>query len=103
MSLCCLIYMTCGHRRKLAIGLETGEISIYTNDEQTTDWRLRITKSAYNSLFFHKVSNILMIRSVHVDQIHRLAWRARPGNSAELASCSEDGTLKLLDIVVNMN
>ena len=44
-----------------------------------------------------------MIRSVHVDQIHRLAWRARPGNSAELASCSEDGTLKLLDIVVNMN
>lgn len=45
-----------------------------------------------------------MIRSVHVDQIHRLAWRASPdGNPAELASCSEDGTLKILDILVNMN
>ncbi|KAF8351519.1 WD40-repeat-containing domain protein [Amanita rubescens] len=72
-------------RRKLAIGLETGEISIYTNDEEIADWRLTVTKP------------------LHIDQIHRVAWRLNHNkNSTELASCSEDGTLKILDVLVDM-
>lgn len=71
--------------RKLAIGLETGEILIYANDEQTTGWGLIVTKP------------------VHGDQIYRLAWRPSINNEAviELASCSEDGTLKVLKVLVD--
>ncbi|KAF8627187.1 hypothetical protein AX15_004505 [Amanita polypyramis BW_CC] len=50
-------------RRNLAIGLETGEILIYTNSEKITDWHLVLAKS------------------MHVDQVHRLAWR--PENSTD--------------------
>ncbi|KAF8639460.1 hypothetical protein AX16_010314 [Volvariella volvacea WC 439] len=71
-------------RRRLAVGLETGEILIYTNDKATpSGWVLEMTIDR---------------QTAHVDHIHRLAWRPSSSNYHELASCSEDGTLKILEI-----
>lgn len=71
-------------RRKLAVGLETGEISIYSNGEDSSEWHLITTKS------------------VHVDQVHRLTWRPSSGGiSTELGSCSEDGTLRVLNCTLD--
>ena len=39
-------------------------------------------------------------RIAHVNQIHRLAWQPALGIASELASCSEDGTLKILKIPI---
>lgn len=40
----------------------------------------------------------------HVDQIHRLAWQStdEPTEQHHLASCSEDGTLKILLVHVGV-
>ncbi|KAI0721823.1 WD40 repeat-like protein [Cerioporus squamosus] len=73
--------------RTLAIGLESGEILICRSPREiASQW-----------------TNVLTIekRLAHIDHIHRLAWR--PSNRGEdiphqLASCGEDGTLKLLTV-----
>ncbi|TFK93928.1 WD40 repeat-like protein [Polyporus arcularius HHB13444] len=73
--------------RMLAIGLESGEILICTSiRENASQW-----------------TNVLTIdkRLAHNDHIHRLAWRPRTGgedSAHQLASCGEDGTLKLLTV-----
>lgn len=69
--------------RWLAVGLETGEIKIYLSLMSTPDqWRPVLT-----------IDSSL----AHVDQINRLAWRATDNPlRKQLASCSEDGTLKVL-------
>ncbi|KAG2369868.1 WD40-repeat-containing domain protein [Suillus spraguei] len=69
--------------RWLAVGLETGEIKIYSSLMSTPDqWRPVLT-----------IDSSL----AHVDQINRLAWRATDNPlRKQLASCSEDGTLKVL-------
>lgn len=69
--------------RWLAVGLETGEIKIYSSLMSTPDqWTPLLTID----------SNL-----AHVDQINHLAWRATDNPSRkQLASCSEDGTLKVL-------
>lgn len=39
----------------------------------------------------------------HIDQIHRLAWQSTDEpNERRLASCSEDGTLKILVVQVDV-
>ncbi|KAF8897476.1 WD40-repeat-containing domain protein [Infundibulicybe gibba] len=70
-------------RRRLAIGLETGEIFIYSGEvgTPTTEWYL-------DSTFDNTLA--------HVNQIHRVSWRPQQEGAQELASCSEDGTLKIL-------
>ncbi|KAG0709563.1 WD40-repeat-containing domain protein [Suillus ampliporus] len=70
------------HERWLAVGLETGEIKIYSNFMSTPDqWTLVSTID----------SNL-----AHVDHINHLAWRATDNPSKkQLASCSEDSTLKV--------
>ncbi|KAG6900925.1 hypothetical protein C0993_004362 [Termitomyces sp. T159_Od127] len=70
------------HRRRLAVGLETGEILVFsTPTTSSTPWRLDTTISS---------------RHAHVDQIHRLAWQPTKSDTpARLASCSEDGTVKI--------
>lgn len=73
-------------RRRLAVGLESGEIVIFSSAvDAPAEWRQDYT-----------VPKGL----AHVGQIHRLAWRPqRAGSSVrQLASCSEDGTLKVLDV-----
>ncbi|KAI0316700.1 WD40 repeat-like protein [Amylostereum chailletii] len=76
-----------GHqnRRVLAIGLETGELLVYTSP-------------------FSSPKNWTQLATVapgvaHVDHIYQLAWRPAQGDSEEqqLASCSEDGTLRILN------
>lgn len=87
-----------GGYRSLAIGLETGEILIYKNLLVSQEWDLE---------------NTIPRGIAHVDHIHRLSWRpfqATKGDEVvpvphaqELASCSEDGTLKILKIEAATN
>ncbi|KAJ7744505.1 WD40-repeat-containing domain protein [Mycena maculata] len=70
------------NRRHLAIGLETGEILIYSNAAAATaSWQLEHTFDS---------------SAGHVGHVHGLSWRptSRDGLK-ELASCSEDGTLRV--------
>ncbi|KAF8231867.1 WD40 repeat-like protein [Tricholoma matsutake] len=70
-------------RHQLAIGLESGEVLIYSNLHSSAEiWSLDVT---------------IPPRTAHVDQIHRLRWHDGdlPGQSM-LASCSEDGTIRVL-------
>ncbi|KAI0773874.1 WD40 repeat-like protein [Fomes fomentarius] len=73
--------------RILAIGIESGEILIYTSPrDDPSQWKSALT---------------IQKHLAHVDHIHRLAWRPRVGNgdgAHTLASCGEDGTLKLLTV-----
>ncbi|KAG5716522.1 putative elongator complex protein 2 [Termitomyces sp. T112] len=73
------------HRRRLAIGLETGEIFVYSAlTTSTAPWHLDTT---------------IPSRLAHIDHIHRLAWQpTNSGAPTRLASCSEDGTLKISNI-----
>ncbi|KAL1700740.1 WD40-repeat-containing domain protein [Schizophyllum commune] len=69
-------------RRLLAVGLENGDILIHAGS--TTDaskWELVTSKTQW-----------------HVGQLQQLSWRPSPpaGASQQLASCSEDGTLRIL-------
>ncbi|TBU48448.1 WD40 repeat-like protein [Dichomitus squalens] len=69
---------------KLAIGLESGEILIHTSTRDTpTQWTKALT---------------IGTRLAHIDHIHRLAWRPGKRETHQLASCGEDGTLKLLTV-----
>ncbi|KZV75438.1 WD40 repeat-like protein [Peniophora sp. CONT] len=77
-------------RRVLAVGLETGEILLYASPmADVTEWKKLLT----------------IPRGVaHIDHINQLAWRPL-GNSGEnegklLASCSDDGTLRVLRVNV---
>ncbi|KAK0242692.1 WD40-repeat-containing domain protein [Armillaria nabsnona] len=78
------------NRRYLAIGLETGEILVYSNTVLTTDWRHQLTVNA---------------GMAHVNHVHRLSWRPSPVEVTrkELASCSEDGTLKIVIVHMSMD
>lgn len=93
-------------RRKLAVGLEDGVIQIFSNTPaDLTSWKLDTTidtRCAYITCFvFRTCSFKLFLSLAHVSQIHRLSWRPAPRDdkgAKELASCSEDGTLKILII-----
>jgi len=55
-------------------------------------------------IFYVVVLVIIWRRTAHVDHVYRLAWRPTNDNSRkELASCSEDGTLKILIVHVGVN
>ncbi|KIK97989.1 hypothetical protein PAXRUDRAFT_806166 [Paxillus rubicundulus Ve08.2h10] len=77
-------------KRLLAVGLETGEILIHYNLRSAPEhWEL-----------VHSIGRGI----AHIAQIHRLAWRSTGDPSKEhLASCSEDGTLKILIVQVDVN
>ncbi|KAI0663098.1 WD40 repeat-like protein [Cubamyces menziesii] len=68
--------------RTLAVGLESGEILLFASPRETpSQWSSSLT---------------IDTRLAHVDQIHRLAWRPTGDHDVQqLASCGEDGTLKL--------
>ncbi|TEB30200.1 WD40 repeat-like protein [Coprinellus micaceus] len=71
-------------RRHLAVGLENGHICIYSSlTNRPKDWKLDSTIDS---------------RMAHVDHIHRLAWRPKTNGSTQLASCSDDGTLRILNV-----
>ncbi|KAI0751417.1 WD40 repeat-like protein [Daedaleopsis nitida] len=73
-------------KRSLAIGLESGEILLYSSPrDDCSQWTKTLTINRHLA---------------HIDHIHRLAWRPRIGEECAhtLASCGEDGTLKLLTV-----
>jgi len=63
--------------------LETGEIIVHSNVIATpARWEVYCS---------------IPVGVAHVDQIHRLAWQStEEPTEKRLASCSEDGTLKIL-------
>ncbi|KAI0301821.1 WD40 repeat-like protein [Multifurca ochricompacta] len=71
-------------RRVLAVGLETGNILFFTSVD-VVNWQMSLEIKA---------------GSAHIDHIHQLAWR--PGRQVEehrqIASCAEDGTLKIFAV-----
>ncbi|KAF8076319.1 WD40-repeat-containing domain protein [Lyophyllum atratum] len=73
---------TTSHRRRLAIGLENGEILIYSAPQTSAaPWRHDMTIPSSRA---------------HINQIHRLSWQPTELDvPTRLASCSEDGTLKI--------
>ncbi|KAH7908505.1 WD40-repeat-containing domain protein [Hygrophoropsis aurantiaca] len=77
-------------RRWLAVGSETGEVFIHSSLMGTAaEWDLVLSLDNKNA---------------HVDHVHRLAWRAtKDPNKKQLASCSEDGTLKILIVQVGVD
>ncbi|KIJ69988.1 hypothetical protein HYDPIDRAFT_104660 [Hydnomerulius pinastri MD-312] len=84
-------FCSLGHeKRLLAVGLETGEILIHSSSKTAPEkWELvHSTESGF----------------AHIDQIHKLAWRdTDSANLKHLASCSEDGTLKILIVQVGVD
>jgi elongator complex protein 2 len=54
--------------------------------------------------FFIIIMLINSSSTTHVDHVYRLAWRpTNEVSSKELATCSEDGTLKILIVHVGVN
>jgi WD40 repeat protein len=90
--------------RHLAVGLENGHICIYSSlTNRPKDWKLDSTiDSRYvasdGSLMPMSFSEPIDFRMAHVDHIHRLAWRPKTNGSTQLASCSDDGTLRILNV-----
>ncbi|KAI6047250.1 WD40-repeat-containing domain protein [Pisolithus marmoratus] len=74
----------------LAVGLETGEIFIYSGSRSGPDtWELAF---------------VIGRGTAHVDHIHRLAWRTTEhAQIKQLASCSEDGTMKIMIVRVGVD
>jgi len=74
-------------RRLLAVGLESGEIQVYLNrKDQSHLWSQIMSLS--NSLS-------------HIGQVNRLSWRPASSNESagqQLASCSDDGTMRITTI-----
>ncbi|KAI0637866.1 WD40 repeat-like protein [Trametes polyzona] len=68
--------------RTFAVGLESGEILLYASPrDKPSEWSCTLTIDS---------------RLAHVDHVHRLAWRPTGAHGVhQLASCGEDGTLKL--------
>ncbi|KAF9482447.1 WD40 repeat-like protein [Pholiota conissans] len=72
-----------GGERLLAVGLETGEVVIYAGSSLAPEtWHER---------------DLIGSRLAHVNHIHRMGWRPLKGYK-ELATCSEDGTLRIIQV-----
>lgn len=90
-------------RRRLAVGLESGEIVIYSNPlSAPSEWKEELFIDSRYVPCQSQSSSVdygahLYHRHAHVDHIHRLSWRpGTNGMTKQLASCSEDGTVKVL-------
>ncbi|KIJ56528.1 hypothetical protein M422DRAFT_22691 [Sphaerobolus stellatus SS14] len=74
--------------RRLAIGLENGDIYIYSQNVSETQgsWKQE-----------------LIIEKQHVASVTRLSWRPSGDKASDqqLASCSEDGTIRLIGVHLN--
>jgi elongator complex protein 2 len=89
-------------RRLLAVGLESGAIHIFANDVAApADWHVHTVLDSRCARAWPVSPPALLtilLSIAHVDHVYQLAWRPRMGIGAQLASCSEDGTLRILDI-----
>ncbi|KAH9978071.1 WD40-repeat-containing domain protein [Lactifluus volemus] len=75
--------------RVLAVGLETGNIQLYTSTD-LVGW---------------KTSLEIKVGFGHIDHIHQLAWRPerQAKEHRQIASCGEDGTLKIFAVHGSVN
>lgn len=106
-----LTLLTTG-RRRVAIGLENGYILIYSSSTNPSEWELELTidSSYVPRLMASLCSTDQGSRNAHVDQIHRVAWRPlgtkEEGGGGiikkQLASCSEDHTLRILNVLLKV-
>ncbi|KZO93245.1 WD40 repeat-like protein [Calocera viscosa TUFC12733] len=75
----------------LAVGLEMGQIELYTTESSAEKW---------------KKIQVVDSDLAHVHEIHRLRWSpAQPAsgsNMHQLASCSEDGSLRIFTIQLHL-
>ncbi|KAH8999389.1 WD40 repeat-like protein, partial [Lactarius akahatsu] len=81
--------LTDSNERMLAVGLETGEILLFTSID-AVNWQTSLEIKA---------------GLAHIDHIHQLAWRPgkRLGDHRRIASCGEDGTLKIFAVCGGTN
>ncbi|KAH9963197.1 WD40-repeat-containing domain protein [Russula dissimulans] len=81
------------NQRILAVGLETGAILFFTSTD-AVKWQKSLEITAGENS-----------RLAHIDHIHQLAWR--PGRRIiehrHIASCAEDGTLKIFAVHESVN
>jgi len=72
------------NERMLAVGLETGDIQLFTSID-AVNWQTSLEIKA---------------GLAHIDHIHQLAWRPgkRLEDHSQIASCGEDGTLKIFAV-----
>ena len=101
------------NRRRVAIGLENGHILIYSSSSTNpSEWRLELT---IDSSYVPRLTISLcpadhFSRNAHVEQIHRIAWRPLTAKEEggggtikkQLASCSEDHTLRILNVLLKV-
>ena len=71
--------------------------------ESSSEWQEELVIDsryvATSVIDFENTNLTLSGRYAHIDQVHRLAWRPGADRMAkELASCSEDGTVKVLRV-----
>ncbi|KAF8520130.1 WD40-repeat-containing domain protein [Gautieria morchelliformis] len=74
----------CDGRRRLAVGLESGEIFIYSSQPNAANgWTRELS---------------LESQLAHVDSVHRILWRPSKdkGLTQQLATCSEDRTIRVM-------
>ena len=96
------------HDRLLAIGLENGDIYVYVNeDAELRTWKEKCALDRrFGILKMTAGSTTDCPYSIaHTDQIHRLSWRPclpRNPGTHQLASCSEDGTLRVITIQTSL-
>ena len=85
------------YSRLLAVGLENGDILIHVSSTtDTSKWELVTSKYVQEA---PPRSPLTFSRTQwHVGQLEQLSWRPSPpvGAGHQLASCSEDGTLRIL-------
>jgi hypothetical protein len=96
-------------RRVLAVGLETGNIQLYTSTDLVgwkTSLEIKVGFVAYATSYFDIVyMSEKSTRFGHIDHIHQLAWRPerQAKEHRQIASCGEDGTLKIFAVHGSVN
>lgn len=85
------------------MGLEDGTIAVYEKSSDLPEkWeeKMMISRRSAQLYFYHtfRASTEYCSRHAHVSQINRLDWRPNVSGLHQLASGSDDGTLRILDL-----
>jgi elongator complex protein 2 len=87
----------------LALGTETGAIAIYritTGESVETEILLKVdTRCVLSTYSLMHRTDVSCNNSIsHVGAVNRLAWRRTKKGELQLASCSEDRSVRVFDI-----
>ncbi len=92
-----------GIRRTVAIGMENGEILIYaTKADSLRQWS-QVMKLDTKWVLHSSFVSLLIAKSsiAHVNHIYSLEWRPKRF-PYQLASCSDDGTVRITDVHLDL-